>query len=66
MVLKDALVELMEDVGRDAVEDIAVREVLPERVKDGLQALLLKEGVSESWLKRSRLAQYLFGFLMVS
>lgn len=42
MVLEDSFVKLMKDVGGDGRKDVAVWEILPERLGDGTKPLLLE------------------------
>jgi hypothetical protein len=41
MVLEDSLMELVQDVGSEAVEDIAEREIFPEWI-DGTETMCRK------------------------
>jgi hypothetical protein len=42
MVLEDTLVKLMKDVGRKASEDIGMREIGPEWIKNGSHSFLVE------------------------
>jgi hypothetical protein len=45
MVFEDALVKLMEEIGCEGLEDVAVREIGPERCVNGSKAKFVEVGL---------------------